>query len=308
MQRSFSTGLNSAAPFFQPDATQQQVLARLHMWRARGVDAALIVITAIEGRTSRAVGTLMAVSSAGDVAGSISGGCFDGAVIAEARAALAEGQTRVLRLGAGSPWIDIKLPCGGGLDLLIVPNPDAIMLGAAVASIGARESQTLMLERPEGAPFTLVIKPKLRLIVAGNGGEVTALAALALGIDAEVVAASPEEALLDALPADVQRLHLKTPGALGDIPFDAATAVTAFFHDHDWEPPLLEHALASDAFFIGAMGSLSTHEARCAELRARGVSETAIARIASPLGLFAPARDPQALAVSALAQILSLRP
>lgn len=308
MQRSFSTDLNRHAPFFQPDATPQQVLERLHEWRARSVEAALVVITAIEGRTSRAVGTLMAVSVAGDVAGSISGGCFDSAVIAEARATLVEGLTRELRLGAGSPWIDIKLPCGGGLDLLIVPNPDTAMLVAAVEAIGSRETHRLRLDRPDRAPFELVIPPRLRLIVAGNGGEVSALVSLALGVDAEVVAVSPDATLLETLPATVQTRHLKTPDALDGLAIDKATAIAVFFHDHDWEPPLLDRALSSDAFFIGAMGSLATHEARHIALLERGLDEEATARIASPLGLFAPARDPQALAVSALAQILSLRP
>jgi xanthine dehydrogenase accessory factor len=307
MQRNFSTGLNNHAPFFQPDATQQQVLERLHLWRASGAEAALIAITAIEGRTSRAVGTLMAVSSAGDVAGSISGGCFDSAVIAEAQAALAGGKIRELRLGAGSPWIDIKLPCGGGLDLLILPNPDSAMLATAVDAIGRGDRHTLLLERAEGPPFALIVKPRLRLIVAGNGGEVLALTRLALDADAQVVALSPEKPLLDALPSAAKCVHLKTPDNLDGISMDENTALAVFFHDHDWEPPLLAHALSSNAFFIGAMGSLATHEQRCLELRQRGIGEAAIARLVSPLGLFAPARDPQALAVSALAQILSLR-
>jgi xanthine dehydrogenase accessory factor len=307
MQRNFSTGLNNHPPFFQPDATQQQVLERLQMWRASGAEAALVVITAIEGRTSRAAGTLMAVSSAGDVAGSISGGCFDRAVIAEAQAALAGGQIRELRLGAGSPWIDIKLPCGGGLDLLILPNPKTAILAAAVESIGRGESHTLLLERTEGPPFALIVKPRLRLIVAGNGGEVSALTRLALGADAEVVALSPEKALLEALPSAAKCVHLKTADDLGGLSMDGNTALAVFFHDHDWEPALLAQALSSDAFFIGAMGSMTTHQARCLELRQRGISDAALNRIASPLGLFAPARDPQALAVSALAQILSLR-
>jgi xanthine dehydrogenase accessory factor len=299
MQKSFSTASSSVAsaicygngvngaPFFQPDATQHQVLEQLIGWTANGVEAALVVITAIEGRTSRSVGSLMAVSAPGDVVGSIS---------------------RALRLGEGSPWIDVKLPCGGGLDLLIVPNRDSAMLGAAAEASGSRDTHRLRLDRPDGDPFVLVVKPRLRLIVAGNGGEVAALAGLSLGIDAEVVAVSPERALLDSLPAHVQTVHLKTPDSLDDLAIDSATAVAVFFHDHDWEPPLLAHAVSSDAFFIGAMGSLDTHDARCVALREKGLSETAIARIASPLGLFAPARDPQALAVSALAQILSFRP
>jgi xanthine dehydrogenase accessory factor len=130
---------------------------------------------------------------------------------------------------------------------------------------------------------------------------------LARSIDAEVLAISPEQSLLDALGAEIEHVHLTTPDSLDQLALDRWTAVATFFHDHDWEPPLLAKALMSEAFFVGAMGSLETHKARIAELAARRVDEAAIARIASPLGLFGPARDPQALAVSALAQILAAR-
>jgi xanthine dehydrogenase accessory factor len=304
MRKNIWMGLAEA---FAPAATRHKLLERLHAWRACGDSAALVVINKIEGRTSRDIGTLLAVHADGAVAGSISGGCFDAAVVAEAKAVLAEGKTRLLRLGAGSPWIDVKLPCGGGMELLILPNPDVAMLARAVEAIAQREACTLELDRGDGSCFSLAVEPRLRLLVAGNGGEVLALAALARAVDAEVVALSPDAALLDTLDETVGRLLLKTPESLDNLVFDQWTAVATFFHDHDWEPPLLARALASDAYFVGAMGSLATHEARCAALAERGVAAEDVARIASPLGLFSPARDPQALAISALAQILAER-
>jgi xanthine dehydrogenase accessory factor len=285
---------------FNPGASLHQTLQALHRWQQAGERAALVVITAIEGRTSREVGTVMAVSADGKLSGSISGGCFDAAVVSEAQAALASGVSRLLKLGAGSPWIDIKLPCGGGIDLLIIPNPAGIEY--ACEAIAARQPYQLLL--PE-ADFTLSILPRLRLIIAGNGGEVPALANLARSIDAEVMAVSPEQALLNTLAQDIEQRHLRTPDALDAIPFDPWTAIAIFFHDHDWEPPLLQRALASDAYFVGAMGSIVTHEARRAALVERGVSTADIARIKSPIGLFGPMRDPQALALSALAQIVA---
>jgi xanthine dehydrogenase accessory factor len=254
------------------------------------------------------VGTLMAVNANGDVAGSISGGCFDAAVIAEAKAALVKGKPSLLRLGAGSPWIDIKLPCGGGIELLIIPNPAADMIAAALDTLAARAPCQLELDKGDGTVFQLELQPRLRLLVAGNGGEVMAIARLAHTIDQQVVAISPDIALLDALDTVIESVHLKTPEALDDIQIDAWTAAAVFFHDHDWEPPFLAKLLASDAYFIGAMGSLTTHMARRAALISLGLDEAVIDKLASPLGLFAPARDPQALAISALAQIVALEP
>jgi xanthine dehydrogenase accessory factor len=298
----------NAPPELHAAATQRQVLRRVFASRNRGESAALVVITALEGRTSRSVGTVMAVGQSGWVSGSISGGCFDAAVIAEAHAALGDGRVRQLRLGAGSPWIDIKLPCGGGLDLLICPDPDPEILDEALAAIAARKAHHIALDKGDGTIFDLHMLVPLRLLVAGNGGEVVALSHLGHAMDADVMALSPEATLLASLGPGIDCLHLKTPDALDGLVFDSRTAVAVFFHDHDWEPPLLARALASDAFFVGAMGSLQTHQARRAALLALGLDEAAIARIASPIGLFGPVREPHALAVSALAQILTLQP
>jgi xanthine dehydrogenase accessory factor len=291
-----------------PDASPYRVLRALHDWQARREAAALVIITAIEGRTPRAVGGLMAVRATGESVGSISGGCFDAAVVAEAQKAINAGHAQMLRLGAGSPWIDIKLPCGGAIELLIVANPDSRAITHAIQSLSARNQSSLCFVRPDGERVEISLSPPLHLVVAGNGGELAALARLALTIEAEVTALSSEAALLASLDGDIRCVHLKTADALGDLSFDRWTAVAVCFHDHDWEPPLLARALASDAYFVGAMGSLATHETRRAALLARGMDQTAISRIVSPLGLFGPTRDPQALAVSALAQIVAQRP
>ena len=296
----------NSAKTFKPGASPHQTLAALQGWQQRGEQTALIAITAIEGRTSREVGTIMAMSQSGDVSGSISGGCFDAAVIAEARDAMAVGEPRLLKLGAGSPWIDITLPCGGGIELLIGPDPTGI--DAACDALAERRPHNLRLAKGDGSDFDLIIPPRLRLLVAGNGGEVSALVHLGSAIDAEIVAISSETELLASLEQGIQCVHLQTPESLDALWFDPWTAVVLFFHDHDWEPPLLQKALASDAFFIGAMGSIVTQEARREALLWRGVSEADIARIHSPIGLFGPERDPQALAVSALAQIVAARP
>jgi len=88
-----------------------------------------------------------------------------------------------------------------------------------------------------------------------------------------------------------------------DTAIDARTAVTLFFHDHDWEPPLLQRALASPAIYIGAQGSRRAHEARVMTLTAMGVDAALTARLAAPFGLIPSLRDPRSLAISVLAQL-----
>jgi xanthine dehydrogenase accessory factor len=88
---------------------------------------------------------------------------------------------------------------------------------------------------------------------------------------------------------------------------DARTVICVLTHDPKFDVPLLEAALKTDAAYIGAMGSRRTHEDRLARLRDEGVTETSLARIASPIGLDIGARTPEETAVSIAAEIVALR-
>ena len=88
------------------------VLQRLRDWQAAGLACALVVITHTEGGAVRAPGALLAVNEDTSF-GYISGGCIDADVILQARQAIESGAPKSLRSGAGSPFVDLPLPCGG---------------------------------------------------------------------------------------------------------------------------------------------------------------------------------------------------
>jgi xanthine dehydrogenase accessory factor len=88
---------------------------------------------------------------------------------------------------------------------------------------------------------------------------------------------------------------------------DARTAVVLLFHEHSWEPPILAHALDSDAFYIGALGSLQTHQNRLKHLSALGVSDEASrTTTAPPSGLFLLSATRAAWPISVLSDIISI--
>ena len=116
----------------------------------RGQRVALVTITGLTGSSSRSIGTLMGVAEDGCFVGSLSGGCIEGAVVAEAQQAIQEGRARQVRYGAGSPYIDIRLPCGGGVDLLFQPNPDRGEIRHAFACLEGRQSLVLAQARAGG--------------------------------------------------------------------------------------------------------------------------------------------------------------
>ncbi|KAB0265693.1 XdhC family protein [Microvirga brassicacearum] len=309
------------APVDAVAATSLQVLRFVADADRRSQRVVLVTITDLTGSSSRPAGTLMAVAEDGGFAGSFSGGCIEAAVITEAQEAIRDGLPRQVRYGAGSPYLDIKLPCGGGVDLLFQPEPHADEIRRAVSMLEERVALTLVqrasggLRALPGSPrqptgwqrgtFISWHAPPLRLLVIGHGVESLALVRLGLAYGAAITLLSPDErvlALAEQLGAHANLLT--TPGVMPDVKADPWSAIVLLFHDHAWEPLLLEQALAQPAFFIGAMGSRRTHANRLEKLREHGVPEQALARIAAPLGLIPSARDPVTLALSALAQVV----
>jgi xanthine dehydrogenase accessory factor len=88
---------------------------------------------------------------------------------------------------------------------------------------------------------------------------------------------------------------------------DAGTAVAVLSHDPKIDIPAIRAALASPAFYVGALGSRRTHEKRVAALSEAGVSAQAIARVHAPIGLDIGSREPQEIALAILAEIIEVR-
>ena len=80
-----------------------------------------------------------------------------------------------------------------------------------------------------------------------------------------------------------------------------------FTHDPKFDEPALVAAVATEAGYVGALGSRRTHADRHARLRAAGLSDAELARISSPCGLDIGARTPAETAVAVLGEILALR-
>lgn len=281
----------------------------------------LVTLYAVEGTSSRNPGAHLVVREDGQYAGSLSDGCVEGAIASTALEVLAQGGPRELRLGRGSSFIDIRLPCGGAIELLFNELPRG-MVSQLLDGIVTRQPFRIKLPRGEGQVellpgaerFGLALSgeaavvshvPPLRLAVLGHGPTISRLARLAHALDIETNLVTQDERLAGDLRAQgFDPLVLKGLGSAADVGADRWTACTLFFHDHDWEPGLLGPILASNAFFIGAMGSRKTHADRCARLAQTGFSDEAIARIAAPIGLIPSLRDPETLAVSTLAQVV----
>lgn len=100
----------------------KEILDDLDRWLTAGEKVALARVVAVEGSGPRDPGATMAVSESGEVAGSVSGGCVEGAVVAEALEVLAGGERRVVTFGySDEEAFAVGLTCGGTLRILIEP-------------------------------------------------------------------------------------------------------------------------------------------------------------------------------------------
>lgn len=285
----------------------------------RGV---LATITGLTGTGARAVGTHMAVLDNGHNAGSFSSGCVEEAIVAEALAVLGEGFSRSIRFGEGSPYIDIRLPCGGGMDVLFQPDPRVDLIERALVCLGARQPIVLRLDRAaplsvscggilagtgwDNGAFCVHHVPPLRVILFGQGAEMLTMLRLCRSFGASVEIYSPDgQVVASGLAEKARSVRLLSAGSPLALEGDPWSAFLFLFHDHDWEPPLIARALDTTSFWVGAMGSTGTHKVRRAALAAEGVSNERIARVRGPVGLIPSSRDPATLALSALAEIVT---
>ena len=288
-----------------------------------GSRCVLAVVVHVEGSSSRAVGSMMSIGENGQFAGYVSNGCVDGDIALQAQQALHSDRPRRVRYGIDSPYFDIKLPCGGAIEVIIIPNPPIREVTKGITQLTSRCRMHLELNEvrqpyfqtfdhvPEtianDSAFRHIYVPPLHIGIAGSGHETLAMARLARAAHYDVSIWSPDSQLLEdceVLGAQIQRLK-----SFNDIPTlhgDSWAAFVSLFHEHVWEPGLLMAALETDMFYIGAMGSKRTHAARLDELRRRGVSEDAFERLRGPIGLIPSTRDAAKLALSSLAEILSL--
>jgi xanthine dehydrogenase accessory factor len=304
----------------------ENVLFQLREWQREGLRTTLATLVGIEGSSPRTLGAQMAIAGEGRAAGHISGGCLEGALIAEAQIAMRGHKNRLVRYGKGSKYIDIQLPCGSGLDIYFDQEPPRALIERICAELEGRKPAALKIDLEtgesrlltgaaagatgigaarQGRMFVRGYAPRLRLVIAGAGPAVLLLAQLAHAMDMEIKILTPEAPI-----AQEARFHglaakeLVAGKTLDDLELDAWTAAVLLFHDHAWELPFLQTFLGSPCFYLGAVGSQRTHEARQAALAGIGASPAAAARLRGPAGLIPKAKQPRELAVSILAEIV----
>ena len=300
---------------------------------------AIATAISIDGSAPRTIGTSMAFD--GDqVIGSIAGGCVEGAVVDVCLDVLADGIPRTAEYGFSDEMaFDVGLTCGGRIRIHVRLMDDAILhsLRAAVSGEptgitsvvgGGREASDSRMAAELDAriatgesglsvidcdgelveTFFEVSVPPAHLIIFGAMEFSTALAAAAVPLGYRVTVCDPRPLFATARRFPGVEVVVEWPTVwLAKQQLDERAVICILSHDARFDAELVALALASPAEFVGAMGSRVTHDRRVASLRERGVTETHIARLHSPIGLDIGASTVEETAIAILGDVIAAR-
>ncbi len=277
---------------------------------------AIATLVAADGPAPRDVGAQMLITDEHRW-GFLSGGCVEDDVARHGREVIAENMHRLLRYGEGSPWFDIKLACGAGISILVEP---ASIDDPAISTLlsGYRERKPVLwqsdggtriarfseaaspdLNRWDGTSFFAHFEPPLRLVIIGSDATALALAGLALHFGIETVMVDPG----GPVKAPFAGLRYQRSASAETLPLDRWTAVAVVTHDREDNDGMLATALASDAFYVGAIGARIRLQSRVERLQQHGVSPAAIERLHAPIGLHGFGKAPQDIALSIMSEV-----
>ncbi|HMY57201.1 MAG TPA: XdhC family protein [Pseudomonadota bacterium] len=315
-------------------------------WQSSGHRVAVASVVKTWGSSPRPPGSLLIICDSGEFVGSVSGGCIEGAVIAAAQNTLQDGVPQLLSFGVTQEmaW-EVGLACGGRVEVFVeraeadtlqtiaqvldarkpivwvtalpsgrrwlfaggdLADCPAAVRDLATAALGTDEATEATLD--DGQRFFLLpFSPALRLLIFGAVHTAQPLCQMATACGFDVTVIDPRAAFATEARFPQVELVCEWPEpALQHVAIDRRTAVVTLTHDPKLDDPALVAALRSQAFYVGALGSGKTHAARLRRLSDLGFSSEQTARICGPVGLRISARSPAEIAVSILAQIISV--
>jgi xanthine dehydrogenase accessory factor len=300
-------------------------------WHRAGRGAVLATVVETWGSAPRPCGSQLVIAGDQEIAGSVSGGCVEGAVIVEAQDVLEDGQTRVMEFGVSDDQaFAAGLACGGRIRVMLEPvgagMPEAL-LAELVAARAARRAVACVVnpqtgarhlaEGPEyeerfrmdksgfeGDVFIGIHNPPLKMIVVGAVHIAQPLLVMARLAGYDTVLVDPRAAFGSKARFPDQEIVDDWPDeALAAQALDGRTAVVTLTHDPKLDDPAIMTALRSGVFYLGSLGSTRTHAKRVARLEAAGFDAQEIARIHAPVGLDTGSKTPAEIAISIMAQV-----
>ena len=310
------------------DNIDLQVMRQVAQWHADGHGVVMATITRTWGSAPRPPGSIVAIRDDGLITGSVSGGCIEDDLIDKARqGVLAEGRPRVVRYGIDADAAHrFGLPCGGLIELVLEPVAAHTQMPVLLERLQRGERVRRVLDIASGnvtlesagdtdelvltdTTLTTHLGPHWRLVIIGAGQMTQYLAEMSRALDYQVIVCDPREEYADIFAVDGVELKREMPDdLLQALKIDGHTAVIALTHDPKLDDLALMEALASPAFYVGAIGSRANQAKRRERLKEHfGMTDAQLDRLHGPVGLKNGARTPPEIAISILAELTAVR-
>ncbi|MFO1267304.1 MAG: XdhC family protein [Rubrivivax sp.] len=314
------------------DNIDRQIFEQVNAWVAAGHRVALGTIVRTWGSAPRPPGSAVAIRDDGQVAGSVSGGCIEDDLVDKARAGtLATLKPQVVRYGIDADAAHrFGLPCGGLIELVLEAVAPHSQLPQLLERLKRGERVRRRLDLASGrvtleegsvndelalSETELVTHhgPSWRMLVIGAGQLTQYLAPMAHALGYQVTVCDPRPEYAEGFhvegpPGQVRLVRTMPDDTVRELEPDGHLAIVALTHDPKLDDMALMEALASPAFYVGAIGSRLNQAKRKERLKEHfGLDDEALARLHGPVGLKNGARTPPEIAVSILAEITAVR-
>src|SRR5690348_1345103 len=305
----------------------REILDELRAWNEAGEQIALATVVETWGSSPRPLGSKMAVTRSGKMAGSVSNGCIEGAVFEEAQKVLKSGEPKIAAFGvADDVAFEVGLACGGHIEVFVQPL-DATQK-QLLRKLEADEAATMRtnlitgeaqlvegtppgseLARRDGDWFIEPFRRPAHLVIVGAIHIAIPLHRLAkvMGYRVTVIDARAKFATKERFPEADSLLVSWPDEGLAKITLDRSTYVVILTHDPKFDLPALRSVLKKDVGYIGAIGSRKTNQNRFDKLRQDGFTEEQIARVHGPIGLDLGSRGAEETALGILAELTAVR-
>jgi xanthine dehydrogenase accessory factor len=309
------------------NSTDYIVLKTALTWLREGRRIAIATVVQTWGSSPRPVSSWLAIRDDGQVVGSVSGGCVEDDLIRRVQTEiLVRNLPEMVVYGVSrEEAARFGLPCGGTLRLLVEPRPEKAIFESILAAIEGHQlilrevdlhtGKSVLHPGTKTDGFSLTAHtmqtsygPRWRMFVIGAGQLSLYVANFAVASDFDVIVIDPREEYAEGLDLEgVQFIKGMPDDVMQELGIDSHTAIVALTHDPKIDDLALIDALQSEAFYIGALGSLTNTLKRKERLREFNVTTEQLERLHGPVGLAIGALTPPEIAVSVMAEIIAVK-
>lgn len=319
-----------STPLLMTMNDQRSVLASVRNWLAEGERVWLCTIIETWGSSPRPAGSWLAVSESGRWRGSVSGGCLEEDLLRRASDD-EDDSPKVVDYGITDDDRDhFQLPCGGRIRLLVEPltaERSAAHIDEVCRSLedrkpvvrevwvdhGNTQARSADAKARNGVEFDgsvvrHTLQPECRLLLIGAGEVARHVSEFASAAGFEVTLCEPRDTFADGWNYPHIPLSRRLPDDLVAESYqDPWCGILALAHDPRIDDMGLLSALHSPAFYVGAMGSRRTSDARRERLASLGLEDDRLARLRAPIGVDIPSKTPAEIAISIVADLIAAR-